>query len=52
MRRAQTKRLHDQLKLARQARELAKDQSRLLNRVDLLKKLDSVIIKWVVANGL
>jgi hypothetical protein len=48
MRRANTKRLQDQLKLARKARGLAKDQSRLLNRVDLLKKLDSVIIDAVV----
>ena len=38
--------MHEQLKLAKEARGLARDQSRMLNRVELLKKLESVMVVY------
>ena len=40
--RDRTKRLHEQLELAKQAAELVKEQSRMLNRVELHKTLQAV----------
>ena len=42
--REHSKRLREQLGLAKQARQLAQEQSRMLNRVDLNKLMQSVSI--------